>query len=698
MKIKHTFTLSPLLLAMGLQTAFAQDAEQVANVENNEEQTETIQIVGVRQTRASKGATGLTMELSETPQSISIVTSELIKNFAANNINDALKLATGVTVEEYETTRTNYTARGFDIKNTQVDGVGMPNGWGIVTGPLESYGYEEIEVIRGANGLLTGVGNAAGTINYVRKRPTNENQGEVGVTLGSYDLKRLQADYSFLLTESGSWAARVVAVSEDKESHLDVLSSDRTYFYGVIDGQLTDNSTLAAGVSYQNSNTDGTMWGGLVFNNTDGTQAEWDTSASTAQEWTFWDTESTNAFVEYTYIFANDWQVKATYNQSTSKDPSELFYVYGAVDKDTNLGLYGWPGNYESDFNSKIFDITAKGEYSLFGKTHELNLGASHAKSETLSYLRYAASGYGDPTPAFPYAADAIAEPVWGDKTLYSDIDMTITRYFGSTKLNITNDLFVVAGFNAINFTREGTNSSGEINNDESEVSPYIGATYAITEDINVYASYSDVYQPQEQYDYDSKFIDPTKGINYEAGIKTQWLDDRLLATFAIFAAEQNNLPIQQEGLNAAGNVYYAGFDVESKGIEMELVGHITDNLTAVVGYTNVNVEDEFGAETTEWVPENVVNYSLSYTIPNMPEFTFGLGGKWQSKIKNNTYALEQKSYLLANIFARWDISEQLSLQANINNITDEKYIISLAQPSYYGAPRNGSVSLSYKF
>ncbi|WP_133468513.1 TonB-dependent siderophore receptor [Paraglaciecola marina] len=697
MKLKHTFTLSPLLLAMGLQTAFAQDAEQVANVENNEEQTETIQIVGVRQTRASKGATGLTMELSETPQSISVVTSELIKNFAANNINDALKLATGVTVEEYETTRTNYTARGFDIKNTQVDGVGMPNGWGIVTGPVESYGYEEIEVIRGANGLLTGVGNAAGTINYVRKRPTNENQGEVGVTLGSYDLKRLQADYSFLLTESGSWAARVVAVSEDKESHLDVLSSDRTYFYGVIDGQLTDNSTLAAGISYQNSNTDGTMWGGLVFNNTDGTQAEWDTSASTAQEWTFWDTESTNAFVEYTYIFANDWQVKATYNQSKSEDPSELLYIYGAVDTETGLGLGTWPGSYESDFNSKIFDITAIGEYSLFGKTHELNLGASKAKSETLSYSRPPSSGFGA-APAFPYAADAIAEPVWGDKTLYSDIDMTITRYFGSTKLNITNDLFVVAGFNAINFTREGVNSSGEINNDESEVSPYIGATYAITEDINVYASYSDVYQPQEQYDYDSNFIDPTKGINYEAGIKTQWLDDRLLATFAIFAAEQNNLPIQQEGLNAAGNVYYAGFDVESEGVEMELVGHITDNLTAVIGYTNVNVEDEFGEETTEWVPENVVNYSFSYTIPNMPELTFGLGGKWQSKIKNNTYGLEQKSYLLANVFARWDIAEQLSVQANINNITDEKYIISLAQPSYYGAPLNGSVSLSYRF
>lgn len=188
MKLKHTFALSSLVIAMGFQT-YVQAEEQEKNIKNTDELVEKILIVGIRTDRVSKGATGLTMEINETPQSISLITSDLLKNHSINNINDALKLATGLTVEEWETNRTNYTSRGFDIKNTQIDGIGMPNGWGIVTGAMESYGYEEIEVIRGANGLLTGVGNSAGTINYVRKRPTNENQGEVGFSIGLTTLK-----------------------------------------------------------------------------------------------------------------------------------------------------------------------------------------------------------------------------------------------------------------------------------------------------------------------------------------------------------------------------------------------------------------------------------------------------------------------------------------------------------------------------
>ena len=207
MKLKRTFALSALMLAMGFQ-AYAEEVNSETMVEASEESIEKILIVGVRSDRVSKGATGLTMELNETPQSISVVTSDLIKNFAASDINSALNMATGITVEKGETNRTSYTSRGFDIKSTQIDGVGLPNSWGLVTGAVDSYGYEEIEVIRGANGQLTGVGNSAGTLNYVRKRPTNENEGEIALTLGSYDFKRLQADYSLLLTDSGSWAGR----------------------------------------------------------------------------------------------------------------------------------------------------------------------------------------------------------------------------------------------------------------------------------------------------------------------------------------------------------------------------------------------------------------------------------------------------------------------------------------------------------
>ncbi|MGP1665856.1 MAG: hypothetical protein ACTS5I_08120 [Rhodanobacter sp.] len=72
--------------------------------------------------------------------------------------------------------------------------MGLANGWGVATGATDTFGYETLEVIRGANGLLTGVGNAAGTLNYVRKRPANNNQGSFRVSYGSWDTRRAEAD------------------------------------------------------------------------------------------------------------------------------------------------------------------------------------------------------------------------------------------------------------------------------------------------------------------------------------------------------------------------------------------------------------------------------------------------------------------------------------------------------------------------
>src|SRR5262245_29865693 len=109
---------------------------------------EEVHIVAVRENRTSKGATGLTLDLKETPQSISVVSRDTMDAFGASSLNDALRLATGINVEEWETNRTNYEARGFEIKNTQLDGVGLPNNWGLVTGAMDSYGYEKLEVIR----------------------------------------------------------------------------------------------------------------------------------------------------------------------------------------------------------------------------------------------------------------------------------------------------------------------------------------------------------------------------------------------------------------------------------------------------------------------------------------------------------------------------------------------------------------------
>src|SRR5690606_37141170 len=185
------------------------------------------------------------------PRSISVGGSERMRQFGADSVNEALRLATGVQVDEWETNRTSYSSRGFDILNTQIDGVGMPNSWGISTGAFDTAGYEKIEVIRGANGLLTGVGNAAGTINYVRKRPTNQREGSLGLSYGSWSTLRAEADYSTPFTADGTWAGRVVAAHEEGDSWLRANGNERDFAYGVVDGQIGENGTLALGWSYQ---------------------------------------------------------------------------------------------------------------------------------------------------------------------------------------------------------------------------------------------------------------------------------------------------------------------------------------------------------------------------------------------------------------------------------------------------------------
>ncbi|WP_411028664.1 TonB-dependent receptor plug domain-containing protein, partial [Salmonella sp. s60093] len=89
----------------------------------------------------------------ETPQAISTITRSQLDDFGLGTVNDALAFAPGVTVERVETDRTYYSARGFDIDNFQLDGIGLPFTNGAQWGEVDTIVYDRIDVLRGANGL-----------------------------------------------------------------------------------------------------------------------------------------------------------------------------------------------------------------------------------------------------------------------------------------------------------------------------------------------------------------------------------------------------------------------------------------------------------------------------------------------------------------------------------------------------------------
>lgn len=694
------FKLNTITATLLLSTAIA---STVASADSADTDIERISITGTRDNRVSAGATGLMLGIQDTPQSISVIDSDTMSLFGADNINDALDLVTGVSVERWETNRTNYLSRGFEIKSTQIDGVGLPNSWGIVEGQVDTYGYDQIEVIRGANGLLTGVGNSSGTINYIRKRPTNDSKGQFGASVGSYANYRVQADYSTPLTEDKSWAGRAVVAAESANSYLRGYSSDRKYVYGTVDGQLTEDSNIAFGLSYQRDDTDGTMWGGLTLVNSDGTMAEFDVSASTAQDWTFWNTKNINGFIEYNNQLSEDWQLQLSYNYRQSDSDTKLLFAYTntGLDTETGAGLVGWPGRFPSESNADIFEAKLTGYFDLFGFEHQLLAGISRAKNTNDEYhydVDATEPAFGT-LPAFPYAFDAIPEPLWGAKALDSTTEDTLTRYFLATQLNFDDWAFTL-GMNAIEFERHATSLATSLN--ESEISPYAGVAYHVTPAIMFYTSYSDIYEPQDYYDESGDFLAPTKGENYEVGIKTNWLNDRLAANVAVFKAKQLGLGVYA-GLNMeTGQYYYVGEDTYSEGAELELTGKLDEQTVLNVGVTYTDIEDKDGARSHAWVPHTVVNFSMRHTLELLPQLTFGLSGKWQSKtakVESYTgYTVTQESYAKLNLFTAWELSDNATLRLNVDNLTNEKYISSLWEIGYYGAPREYKLSFDYRF
>jgi outer membrane receptor for ferric coprogen and ferric-rhodotorulic acid len=705
-------TLIPAAISIALLTtptsghaaSKAQDGTAATNG-----QLEELVVVAQRIRRVSSGATNLDLEIKETPQSISVVSQDQMQQFGADSVNDALHLATGIQVEQVSTNLTQLLARGFEIKNTQIDGVGLPNGWGLITNAMDAYGFEKLEVIRGANGLLTGVGNSSGTVNYVRKRPTNETQGMIGLTYGSQDRRRIEADYSTPFTSSGSWAGRVVVAREDSDSYLRGFNSDRTYLYGVVDGQVGENGTLTLGYSWQKVNTNDNMWGALTFSANDGRQLEWNRNASTTQDWTFWNSNTQAGFVDYTYKLSDDWQLKASYNYRLYDHDSKLFMAYSlsGLDPDTGTGLLGWA--YRSPYKTEahLGDITLSGKFELFGQQHEGMLGVSYAKSEGTDW--YYPTDFSGPAfgflPGFPYAGNVVPEPTWGQKAVYTTLNQDMKRVFGATRLSLTDRLKAIVGFNWAEYGRDGSDAlAAPFDQTERKTSPYAGLTFDFTDNVLGYANYSYIFQPQDQYDYNHHYMDPSKGINYEVGVKAEWLDKRLLTTLALFSAKQEGLATYAGTRFLPGYAfgYYVGVDVDSKGFEFEATGKLSENTDLVLGYTQLKMDGENGGETYSWVPRRTANLMLSSRLPAYTPLSFGVGGRWQSEISNadtyTGYMVRQGSYTLLNAFAAWDIRPKVTVRANVSNITDEKYINSLYAISYYGGPRAYSVNLDWRF
>lgn len=645
--------------------------------------------------KKNASATKLNISTKETPQTVNVVTRQQMDDFNLTTTRDILSNTPGVTVTGLETNRTTYTARGFDISNILVDGVGVPtvDSYNYNNSDNDGYFYDRIEVIKGADALTNSLGDPGATINYVRKKPTQTFQANAAISYGSWDTQRYEANIAGPLTQDGRVRGRITAYEKAGDSYLDKYSEEKNGVQAILEADLTDTTLASIGYSHTNQLTNGAQWGALPLVNQGGQQLSYARSYNYAPSWTYYDWTIDNYFATIEQKLGDNWTAKLHYNDTRSDLTNKMLYLSGAPSAtDSTSGIYLYPNIYNQKFAKQTADANISGSFPLFGQQHEVSFGYTWSKSTTRSTYAGAYIGY-----TTDLASWSPAEPTWNSMTVVPTEQYTIRSLYGSARIHLNDDLKVILGANYSEIDFKDTYK-------KNKTSPYAGITYNFNPTYTGYVSYTSIFRPQTVIDLATKQVAvPVEGESYETGVKGTWLNDRITGSLSIFRTEQSNFALNPIFI---GNGYYSYLGtVRSQGVELGLTGKVTDDLDLIFGYTKFSLKDTSnGINPRQYNPTQTFNVLATYRVPQWPKLKIGASVRWQDDIADpstsNGYGLiQQDAYALFGLMASYDINKYVSVQVNGNNLTNEKYLTGLnGGQGYYGAPANYSVAFRFKY
>lgn len=692
---------------------FAQAHQDAPPTAADEEPGDAIVVTAYGRTDQPTAATGLPLSPLETPQTISVITQQQIQDQGFNTINDALDFTVGISKKDIDRGRSAITARGFEVQNFQLDGAPFENG-NVGFGETSTAQYERVDLVRGAAGLMQGAGDPSAVVNLIRKHAaTGDFAGNISVEAGSWDRFAATLDVQSPLNAAGTVRARAVAQAYTQDSFVDLEKKKGLLLYGVIDADLGDRTTLSIGASYQRDERDGIMWAQLPYWYSDGTRTDWRRSKTTGADWGLWNTTEISAFATLKHKLGGDWEIRGDIAYHKGLENSKLLWLDGLPDRVTGAGVSTYGYWYKTDPEQWHGSIQANGSFNLLGGQHDLAFGAMASRVDNGWTNRDPIAI--DPIADFNSFDGRLAEPEWGERYDMSGFgNTTQAAVYASTRISLIGGLKLIGGGRVSYYKREeheSLYSSPYTLSYKGQITPYVGLVYNLTANLSAYASYTNIFKPQgDLRDRNNKLIDPLEGTNYEAGLKALLLDGQLLATVSVYRIEQDNLAVADGLIPGTPIQAYRGMKgTVAKGYELEVVGKITPQWDVSAGWSDYSAKDADGAHVLAHQPRRVFNFATRYDFTGtLDGLSVGGAVKWESRPpvtavnpgSNAEERIGQPAYAIANIMARYDLTEALSLQVNVDNLFDKRFFSgNIWFPGFvYGEPRNGRVTLKYAF
>lgn len=691
-----------------IASAYAEDVTvlDVITIDAKKSQTNATEDSGLYNSSVeSRGSTGIALSNKETPQSITVVTNQQMKDQNLTTIAKVLESTTGVSVRAIDRGRYSFSSRGFSIDKYQVDGMNIDvnAAWGTGETILDNVIYDRVEVIRGATGLMNGAGQPSASVNLVRKHadslvPKTILEGG----FGRYSTWNATLDHSQPLTEDGSVRARIVANHNGGKIFVDREKGSHDTIYAVVDADLSEKTKVSVGISHQESDKDGAMWGGLPAFYTDGSPINWEQSKNSSTNWAYWNTKTTNYFAELSHQLSDRWNVSLKANHRDGEGDSKLLYVYKNAGMSLDgSGMIPSPGKFHTDTKQTNLEFQLNGKFSAWQREHDLIFGVDYgrlhrtSKAADVNYSALPAiTNFYDWNGSYP-------EPAWGASSVKYDQVTRESGIYAATRIRLTERLSTILGSRFSSWRSNGISYGSSLDyKATSEWTPYAGLLFDITPNHTLYVSYTDIFKPQQEMDINGKVLDPIVGKSYEVGYKASFFDNNLDTQISIFRTEQDNLA-QSTSKYIPGTTqtaYYAADGARVKGFEIEAVGNLSSDMRLTVGYSQWRGYDKDRNAINTAHPRKQFKVFTSYDLHQLVSgLTVGAGVNWQNEVYSGNNV--QGSYALVNIMARYQINEKLSAQVNVDNLFDKKYKDQLSNYQYnYGDPRYISASLRYEF
>jgi outer membrane receptor for ferric coprogen and ferric-rhodotorulic acid len=657
------------------------------------------------------GATNTTMKLPltlrETPQTITVITRQQIDDFGLGSVDEVLQNTSSVSVFKGGLGSAYY-SRGFGMQN-QYDGMMSPGigGW-IGSTSTDTAFIDHVEIQQGAAGLLIGAGSPGGTLNMVRKLPTETFTAQAEVGLGSWDRRRLVGDISGPLTQSGVLRGRVVLLSEDSNSYVDYGFTDKKGFYGVIEALPTDKTKIGLSLQYQKTRINELIMGYPTA--PDGSDLKWSRSTFFGDPKGGVNNENTFVSLYLEHQLAENWLLRGAYSHSIDDSDAAALTAWGTLNLATGDGLQVWAWNQRWKIVGDSLDVYVRGKEHLFGRRHEFALGFN---GSNVKQWRVDSDGSDIPFNIYTYHPSVM--PHHNPHLSFSDTDPNKTRQrgvWGVARLSLADSLTLILG-TRVSWYGYWNTSGVQTMEENSVVSPYGGLVYDLNKQLSVYASYSDIFNPQTEKDRTGNVLKPIVGSNYEVGVKGEFLDKRLNAAAAIFRLEQTNKAEMDEDFGISpicadgyGDWYchYASGKVISEGVDFSVNGAVSSNWNVGAGYTYSKSEyatgEQKGDRYETRTPIHAFRLSTTYRIPGSGWMVGGnlraQSGVYQIR---GTVNIKQSAYSLLGLMAKYRINDQAELSITADNVLDRRYRYpNMTNGTQYGEPRRVFASVRVVF